>query len=380
MAQFSIEIITFHAITLFIGLIVAFRFVARLPMPRLPRFLLMTLVLVVAVNRFFSQLLLGSLDPIELPRPWIIALSWLFASVLMLAMLQMGLDLVTALRSLAARRLVRPPSRVRWIMAATALALSGLGVAQALRIPPVNTIKVAIPDLPADLDGYRILQLSDLHISNLFPGAWAAQVVDIANDQGADLVAITGDLVDGTTAARRRDIAPLERLQAPDGVFMVPGNHEYYFDHLAWMEAFPAIGLQPLANSHVVIRRGDAQLVVAGVNDPAARRYRQVRPDIEAALQDRPAGAPVVLLAHQPQLAHRAARAGVDLQISGHTHGGMAIGLRPLVARMNGGFVSGLYRVGEMQLHVSTGTGHTPGFAFRFGVPPEMTLIVLTRS
>nr|WP_111298319.1 metallophosphoesterase [Paracoccus saliphilus] len=377
MNQFSPEILTFHAATLCIGLIVAFRFVARLPMARPPRYLLMALVLIVSVNRVFSQLLLGSLDPIEMPRPFIIALSWLFASVLMLAVLQVALDLVTVLRSLAARRLVRPVPHIRWIMAISALVLSAMGVAQALRVPPVTTVAVAIKDLPPDLDGYRILQLSDLHISKLFPGTWAEKVVALANDQGADLVAITGDVVDGTAEARRHDIAPLERLQAPDGVFMVPGNHEYYFDHKAWMDVFPALGLQPLANSHVVIRRGSADLVLAGVTDPAAGGYGEVRPDVLSALTDIPQGAPVVLMAHQPILARQAARAGVDLQLSGHTHGGMAIGMRRLVARMNDGFVSGLYHLGDMQLHVSNGTGHTPGFAFRFGVPPEMTVIVL---
>ncbi|MGZ3217177.1 metallophosphoesterase [Paracoccus sp. T5] len=380
MSPFSPEILTFHAATLVIGLIVALRFVGRLPIARLPRHLLMALVLVVAVNRVFSQLLTGALDPIELPRPMIIALSWLFASVLMLAVAQVALDVVTVLRSLAARRMVRPAPWMRLTMGATVLCLSGLGVVQALRLPPVTTVEVAIRDLPAELDGYRVLQLSDLHISKLFPAGWATKVVALANDQGADLVAITGDLVDGLPDRRQDDVAPLQLLKAPDGVYMVPGNHEYYFDYDAWMAVFPTLGLRPLPNSHVVIRRGSADLVVAGVTDLAAGGYGEAQPDLSLALAGAPEGAPVLLLSHQPKLARRAARAGVDLQLSGHTHGGMAVGLSRLVARMNGGFVSGLYHLGDMQIYVSNGTGHTPGFAFRFGVPPEMTMIVLRRA
>lgn len=380
MSQFSPEILTFHAATLLIGLIVAVRFVGRLQIARLPRYLLMALVLIVSLNRVFSQLLTGSLDPIELPRPMIIALSWLFAAILMLASAQVVLDVVTGLRSLFARRLVRPAPWLRMTMGAAALSVSALGVAQALQLPQVNSVEVAIRDLPAEFDGYRVLQLSDLHISNLFPAAWATRVVALANDQRADLVAITGDLVDGMPAARRDDVAPLRLLRAQDGVYMVPGNHEYYFDHDTWMEIFPTLGLQPLPNSHAVIRRGDADLVLAGVTDLAAGRYGEVRPDLSSALADAPPSAPVLLLSHQPQMARRAARAGVDLQLSGHTHGGMAVGLRRLVSRMNGGFVSGLYRVGDMQVHVSNGTGHTPGFAFRLGVPSQMTILVLRRA
>ncbi|MBM3605859.1 MAG: metallophosphoesterase [Alphaproteobacteria bacterium] len=373
----SQQILTFHAVTLCIGLIVAFRFVARLPMAQVPRYLLMALVLIVSVNRVFSQLLLGSMDPIELPRPLIIALSGMFASILMLAASQVVLDLVTVLRSLDARRLVRPAPWVRWTMAAAVLSMSALGVNQAVRVPSVNVIEITIDRLPGDLDGYRILQLSDLHVSNLFPARWVAEMVAVANDQDADLVAITGDLVDGTPAARQDDIAPLRLLRAPDGVYMVPGNHEYYFDYEGWMEAFATLGLRPLANSHVVLRRGSAELGLAGVTDPVAGAHGQAGPDVRRALAGIPNDASVVLLAHQPRMARRAARAGVDLQLSGHTHGGMAIGLRRLVASLNGGFVSGLYQVGDMQLHVSNGTGHTPGFAFRFGVPPQMTLIIL---
>lgn len=135
MSQFTPQILTFHALTLCIGLIVGLRFVNRLPMGRLPRYLLVALVLIVSVNRLVSQLLLGSLDPIDLPRPLIITLSWLFASVLMLAMAQVALDLVSAVRSFAARRLVRPAPWVRWTMAAVVLSMSALGVSQALRVP-----------------------------------------------------------------------------------------------------------------------------------------------------------------------------------------------------------------------------------------------------
>ncbi|WP_265500462.1 metallophosphoesterase [Paracoccus beibuensis] len=377
MGQFTPQILTLHAITLCIGLIVGFRFVYRLSIGRPFRYLLVGLVLIVSLNRLFSQLLLGSLDPIDLPRPLIVTLSWLFASVLMLTVSQVALDVVTALRSLVARRLVRPAAWVRWTMGAGALSLSALGVSQALQVPNAKVVEITLEGLPEEFDGYRILQLTDLHVSHLFPGRWLSDVVAVANDQRADLVAITGDVVDGIPATRQDDLASLRLLQAKDGVFMVPGNHEYYFDYVGWIETFQVLGLRPLLNGHVVIRRGSAEMVLAGVTDPVAAGHGHVAPNIREALAGKGNGVPVVLLAHQPQLARRAAQAGVDLQLSGHTHGGMAIGLRRLVGSLNGGFVSGLYKIGNMRLYVSNGTGHTPGFAFRFGVPPEMTVVVL---
>lgn len=375
--EFSRELLTFHAGTLSLGLIVASRFVSRLPIRHTFKTALAVLVVMVSLRYLVSQLLSGSTDTIELPRPFIIAINGLFASVLFLALFQIALDVFSIVRSLVLRRRVRSAPWMRWTIGAFALMLSTYGVAQALRTPPVKTVDIAIDGLPVEFEGYRILQLSDLHTSRLFDKAWIAKAVGIANAQEADLIVVSGDLVEGTLEARREDVDPLRLLRAPDGVYMAPGNHEYYFDYEGWMERFRELDLRILANAHSVIRRQEAALVLAGLTDVTALALGLPGPDLRKALAGAPAGAPVVLLDHQPRLARLAADAGVDLQLSGHTHGGMMVGFRRLVASVNNGFVSGLYDVQGMSLYVSNGTALASGFAVRVGVPSEMTVLVL---
>ena len=231
--------------------------------------------------------------------------------------------------------------------------------------------------MPAQFDGYRLLQLTDLHISRLFPERWAREVVARANASGVDLIVVTGDFIDGSVAMRRLDVAPLHDLHAPDGVYAIPGNHEYFFDYDAWMLHLAGMGLKMLPNAHTVLSRGDARLVLAGVTDLSAPASSHPGPDVAAALAGSPRDAPILLLDHQPKGARRAAARGVALQLSGHTHGGMIIGMDRLVARGNNGYVSGCYDVGGMTLYVSNGTALWPGFALRLGRPSELTRITL---
>ncbi len=176
---------------------------------------------------------------------------------------------------------------------------------------------------------------------------------------------------------RREDVAPLTGLKARDGVLAVPGNHEYFFDVDRWLQVFAAQNMQILRNAHRVLQRGEGQLVIAGVTDLSASRNGALAPDVAGAIRNAPSGVPVILLDHQPMMAKRTAELGIALQLSGHTHGGMVRGLDRLVARGNDGFVSGLYRVGDMQLYVNNGTGLWPGFALRLGVPAELTEFTL---
>ncbi len=171
---------------------------------------------------------------------------------------------------------------------------------------------------------------------------------------------VTGDFIDGAFAARRADVEPLRSLKARDGVWAVPGNHEYFFDHDAWMRHFAGMDISILANRHTVLTRDGGALVLAGVTDRSAPASGHPGPDLDAALAGAPEGAPIVLLDHQPAGARRAAARGVALQLSGHTHGGMIVGLDRLVARANDGFVSGAYRVGGMTLYVNNGTASGP--------------------
>src|SRR5690606_31434638 len=236
---------------------------------------------------------------------------------------------------------------------------------------------IAVPGLPPGFDGYRLLQLTDLHISRLFPAGWTRSVVDRANASGVDLMVVTGDFIDGSVAMRRADVAPLADLQAPDGVYAIPGNHEYYFGYRDWMRHLAGLGLRMLPHTHALVSRGDGRRVIAGVTDLSAPAAGEEGPDLDVALARAPAGAPVLLLDHQPKNAAHAAARGVAIQLSGHTHGGMIRGLDRLVARSNAGFVSGRYDVSGMTLYVSNGTGLWPGFALRLGRPPELTRITL---
>jgi predicted MPP superfamily phosphohydrolase len=169
---------------------------------------------------------------------------------------------------------------------------------------------VAIKDLPAAFDGYRVLQLTDIHASRLLTGDWVRRVVDESNALKPDLIVITGDLIDGSVEARRDDARPLADLQAPDGVIAITGNHEYYAQYQQWMQAFRALHMQVLENSHLQVRRGDAALTIAGVTDPVAARYGLPLPDLDAALAGADPSAPVILLDHRPRNAREAAARG----------------------------------------------------------------------
>jgi predicted MPP superfamily phosphohydrolase len=336
-------------------------------------------LLMIGASQFhlWSRLSSGSVFAPEFPRFLVILFNWAFGALLVLAVLQLILDVATLLTMLVRREVVREPDGLRYSAGLLAALLAAIGVANALRVPPVRDVAVTVPNLPASFDGYRIVQLTDLHISRLFTAEWAQAVVTRSNAAGADLVVVTGDFIDGSVQMRRADVEPLRHLHARDGVYAIPGNHEYFFNYRAWMRHLSDMGFRMLPNAHAVIHRGGARLVVAGVTDLSAPSVGEAAPDLGLAVRGAPAEAPVVLLDHQPRNARTAAARGVALQLSGHTHGGMIIGLDRLVARANGGFVSGRYEVGGMTLYVSNGTGLWPGFALRLGVPSEITRITL---
>ncbi|KQT32118.1 metallophosphoesterase [Sphingomonas sp. Leaf412] len=334
-------------------------------------------LLVASQFHLWSRLSSGSVFDPEMPRGVVILFNWAFGAILLLAAFQIALDLATLATMAVRRGAVTVPDGARFAIAGIAALLAALGVWNAVRVPPVRDVEIAVPGLSPRFDGYRLIQLTDLHISRLFPAAWARAVVARANAADADLIVVTGDFIDGSVAMRRADVAPLRDLRAPDGVFAIPGNHEYFFDYAAWMRHLSGLGIRMLPNAHVVLERGDARLVLAGVTDLSAPGVGQAGPDLDAALSGAPAGAPVLLLDHQPRKARRAAARGVAVQLSGHTHGGMIRGLDRLVAPANDGFVSGRYAVGGMTLYVNNGTALWPGFALRLGVPSELTRITL---
>jgi len=367
----------FHLFKALLCLYVVIRFLWPMPWPKWIKALIAITLMVVFQHSYLSLLVFGTMFSPEVPRTVMIAVNWLAGSILFLAILQLALDVISLVTAAIRRRSIRVPAAVRYAIGVVALSTAAFAVSQAIRVPPVKEMEIRIKNLPAEFDGYRMIQLTDLHLSRLFEAPWAEQTVALANAQNVDLIVLTGDLIDGTLQAREKDIAPLAKLGAKDGVFTIPGNHEYYFGHDGWMQKYQELGLTTISNGHIVLSRGEGKLTIAGVNDVNATRFGLEGPDVAKALAGAPEGAPVILLDHQPRNARVSAAAGADLQLSGHTHGGMIRGFDQLVARFNNGFVSGLYDVDGMQLYVNNGTALWIGFALRLGVPSELTVITL---
>ncbi|WP_456268956.1 metallophosphoesterase [Kushneria sp. AK178] len=366
-----------HLMTALPWCIVVLRCLAPLTAPLWIKLALALVLLAVAEQHLISRWVTGSIFSPEVPRPLSMVLNVLFGALILLAVFQLLLDLVMLITMLVKQQRLAAPDTVRYVLAAVALGLGILGVQQATRVPPVKDIEVTIPGLAPAFEGYRIVQLTDLHISGLFPESWARAVVERTNTLDADAILISGDLMDGTLDNRRVDVAPLAGLQARDGVFVSPGNHEYYFGYEQWMQHYVSLGMTRLSNAHALIERDGARLAVAGVNDPAGTSRGLPGPDVAAAVEGVPGDVPIILLDHQPKNAREAAREGVALQLSGHTHGGMIVGMDRIVARANEGFVSGRYDVDGMTLYVSNGTALWMGFALRLGKPSEITRITL---
>lgn len=370
----------FHLVTGLPWLVVAVRFILPLPWPWPEKLALAVILLIGSQYHLFCRLSSGSVFSPEFPRPLVIAFNIVFGAVAMLAVFQLALDAVSILIMAIKWHFPVIAPGVRYAMGLAALALSALGVSQAIMVPKLKDLEIRIAGLAPEFDGYRLVQLTDLHISRLFPARWTEAVVSATNALDAELIVVTGDFIDGSLENRRDAVEPLRGLSARDGVYAITGNHEYFFDAAAYMRHFAGMGMQVLANRHAVIERGAARLVIAGLNDLSAARTGSPASDLGLALRGAPQGAPVILLDHHPSQARRAAEAGVALQLSGHTHGGMIAGMDRLLARANSGFVSGLYRVGMMQLYVNNGTGLWPGFALRLGRPAELTRITLRRQ
>jgi len=366
-----------------LALYVVWRLIWPLRVPVSVRGPLGLLVLALALHHRIVARFAGTMASPEIPKAAIAVLASGFTALLLVAVFLLVLDLL-----LLGARLLRQPRiadalRRGWLRPAAgvvALVLGTYGVYQGMAVPKVQRVDVAIDGLPAAFDGYRVLQLTDIHASRLLTGDWVASVVAESNALRPDQVVITGDLVDGSVRARANDVRTLGQLQARDGVIAITGNHEYYAQYAQWMQAFRALGMQVLENSHTEITRGDAALTIAGVTDPVAARYGLPMPDLGAALAGARPQSPVILLDHRPGAAAANAAKGVALQLSGHTHGGHIIGMDQLVKRANGGYVSGRYNVAGMTLYVSNGAGLWPGFAARIGVPSEITEFTLRRT
>lgn len=273
---------------------------------------------------------------------------------------------------------VGPVSALGVVLAAAAATL--IGLVNARRTAAVVEVSVPVAGLPAALEGFRIAQISDIHVGPTIRGGQLQAIVDRVNRLQADMVAVTGDLVDGSVPELAPHVAPLAQLASRHGSFFVTGNHEYYAGASAWVAELRRLGLRVLMNQHAVLQHGAARVVVAGVTDYSAHHFNPAeRSDPHAALAGAPADAGVrLLLAHQPRSALAAQGVGVDLQLSGHTHGGQFWPWN-LFVPLQQPIVAGLRRLGSLWVYVHRGTGYW-GPPNRFGVPSEIALIKLVRA
>jgi len=256
------------------------------------------------------------------------------------------------------------------------LAVTLLGVLNARRTARVMQRDITLCSLPAAMNGFSIVQLSDIHVGPTIKQGYIDAIVKRVNGLSPDLIVITGDLVDGSVADLADDISPLAQLSARYGVYVVTGNHEYYSGADSWIAEFERLGMKVLLNRHVLLEHAGAQLVLAGIADYSAELFSPShKSDPVAAFAGAPQDAPRILLAHQPRSAKAAAEVGCHLQLSGHTHGGQFWPWMHFV-RWQQPWVAGLQRLGEMQIYISRGTGYW-GPPLRFAAPSEIARIRL---
>ena len=307
----------------------------------------------------------------------------LFSSLFVLTLLRDGLLLALWLASLLVPGILSLADVGRAAAEAVpvlGLVVTVLGFANARRRARVVTVPIPLADLPAALHGFTIVQISDLHVGPTIRERYVESIVEAVNHLKPDLVAITGDLVDGGVPELGGHVAPLRRLKSRHGSFFVTGNHEYYSGVDPWLAELPRLGIRILHNEHVVIEHAGARLVLAGVPDYSGGHFdREHRSDPQAALAGAPADAAVkVLLAHQPRSAWAASKAGFDLQLSGHTHGGQFLPWNFFV-KLQQPFTAGLHQVDRLRVYVSRGTGYW-GPPKRFGAPSEITQVRLVTA
>jgi len=313
-----------------------------------------------------------------LPARWLRVVAFpflLWMGVFWLAFVALAFsDLVLALMGANATDVSGPRAA---LVALGVAATAGLALRNGLRVPAVRRVEIALARWPRALDGFRIVQISDIHIGPVLGRGFAAALTERVNALAPDLVAVTGDLVDGDVRRLRDEVAPFAALRGRHGVFFVTGNHDVYSGGEPWVERVRELGIRVLRNERVAIG-GAAGFDLAGIDDHRGDWLRGSTEDLGKALEGRDPARAVVLLAHDPGSFRRASTQGVDLQLSGHTHGGQIWPFNYLV-RLAVRWVAGLHRVGASQLYVSRGSGFW-GPPMRLFAPAEISEIVLRRA
>lgn len=300
---------------------------------------------------------------------WVLFVWSVLAQLLRLALFMLGMQ---------------DPDRSR-VVAGVVVGIAGAlltwGYAEAMRVPRIRRVDVDVARLGGGLDGLRVAVITDTHYGPINRARWSALMVDRVNELDADVVCHVGDIADGTVDVRLAQARPLAAVRAQLARVYVTGNHEYFSEAQGWLDYIDGIGWDALHNRHIVVERNGAKLIIAGVDDATAQASGVAGhgANLEAALADSDPMLPVMLLAHQPKQVVNAVTAGVDLQLSGHTHGGQIWPFNFLV-RLEQPVVQGLSRHGDRtQLYTSRGTGFW-GPPFRVFAPSEITLITLRRT
>ncbi|MFL9923182.1 metallophosphoesterase [Herbaspirillum lusitanum] len=302
-----------------------------------------------------------------------------FSSLLLLTLLRMILLWLVPLFELAPLQAMHLAEVSAWMVLTLATAATVIGFLNARRLAAVVEVQVPIKGLPVELEDFTIVQISDIHVGPTIKRSYLQAIVDRVNGLNADVVAITGDLVDGSVLQLAAHTAPLAQLQARHGAYFVTGNHEYYSNAPEWIAEVRRLGLTVLMNEHVVLNHGGADLVLAGVTDYTAHHFDMAqKSDPQAAIKDAPGGSPKILLAHQPRSASAAEAAGFDLQLSGHTHGGQFFPWS-LFVPLQQPYVAGLNRLKNLWIYTSRGTGYW-GPPKRLLAPSEITRLRLVRG
>ncbi len=270
----------------------------------------------------------------------------------------------------------RVAQRVAGVLVLLLSLAAGLYSIEVTKHPRVDELVLTLPEEARGLDGLRIVQISDLHITQDSSQEWLARVIELTQAQNPDLIVVTGDIVELDLPDHGGVLNPLKQLRARYGVYSILGNHDYFRDESPRLvELLRELGMPALMNENVVIKQGGSALLLAGVTDPASTNFPPaLQPSPERAMVQAEATQYKILLSHQPKLAEQAAAVGYDLQLSGHTHGGQ---FYPwcFVTETLLTYNKGLYRVGDMQLYVNQGTG--AWIPLRWGTHPEITLITL---
>lgn len=385
----------------FLFLYLFFRLIWPLPISKRRKTLLAVLLFVVSQEHLIKGLFFGGLASPELPPIVLMIQGWLFVSLIFIFLIALAWDILNLIGTAGrffsnspAGGSISPERRsfllsgavaVPAVIGAKKTLAAGLfsvptaayGVRQAVSEPIRRDFEVSLPRLPRELDGLRLIHVSDLHVSPLLTRDWVQELTDKINQAEPDLILITGDLVDGLPSRRMESMMPLRDLKAEYGVLACPGNHEYYVDYQGWMMAFSDLGLEMLVNEHRVLTIKGRDLVVAGLADPAALRFNLAGPDLHQALKGAPKKALRILLDHRPVQAPQNASHDIDLQLSGHTHGGQLPGMTQITSLANNGYLHGWYQVGNMPMYVTSGAGLWNGFPVRLGVPGEVVQLSL---